>query len=547
MCGKGQMMNGKASALVARWLRARTGVFCRAEDGAMTPLTLMMFFLMVLIGGLAIDVMRHERTRVKLQQTLDNSVLAAAARSQALNPKTVVEDYFAKASLSEYLTGVTVDQGMNYRTVKADAKADTKPIFMSLMGVKDFYVDADSAAEEKISNVEVSLVLDISGSMGENGGARINSLRPAARNFVDTIISNSEAGKASISIVPFSTQVNAGANLMAQYTNTPRIPTQNYSSCVEFPVASYASVALPQTLAMNHGGHFDPWGSTSLSSNTPYRFGCSYVGDPSATTITNVSAKNAIMPLSGDATALKSKINGLVIGGNTSIEIGTKWGAAFLDPGTRPVTTALVSAGNVASTYATRPLDYNALETIKALVVMSDGDNTAEYRLKSGYRTGNSNVWKTSGGALYAYHDRASTTSDYWDVSAQKWTTKPAGTLTNLTWPDLFKTYTVSAVAYNFFAKPLGQSTSTWKANILETIDNDDGGVKDIRLQQICSAAKAAGMVVFTISFQAPAGGSAQLKKCATDEAHFYEGDPATISTVFQSIATQIAYLRLTL
>lgn len=539
-------MGGMARKAFLRGWAAWPKHFGRDESGAMTPFTTMMFFLMLLIGGLAIDVMRHERIRVMLQQTLDNSVLAAAARSQTLDPATVVADYFDKAGMSEFLTSVTVDQGLNYRSVSADAEADTQPFFMSLMGVEEFYVDADSAAEEKISNVEVSLVLDISGSMS---GSRITSLKPAARNFVDTIINNSEAGKASISIVPFSTQVNAGANVMAQY-NAPRITGQDFNSCIEFPAASYASASLPQTLAMNHNGHFDPWTSSTSLTAKPFKFNCVYVGtsNPSNQTITTTSNSNAIMPLSGDATALKSKIDGLVVGGNTSIEIGVKWGATFLDPVTRPVTTALVGTGDVTSTFSTRPLDYNPLETIKALVVMSDGDNTTEYRLTSGYRTGNSNVWKV-GSALYAYHDRTNTAYDYYNdtiSSTIKWYTKPT-TATNLTWQQVFQTYTVSAAAYNFFAKPLGQSTSTWKAKMLEEINNTNTGEKDVRMQQICSAAKAAGIVVYSISFEAPTGGATQLAACASGTSKFYEGDPDTIDTIFQSIATQIAFLRLTL
>lgn len=533
-------MGGMARKTFLRGWAAWPKQFGRDESGAMTPFTTMMFFLMLLIGGLAIDVMRHERIRVMLQQTLDNSVLAAAARSQTLDPATVVADYFDKAGMSEFLTSVTVDQGLNYRSVSADAEADTQPFFMSLMGVEEFYVNADSAAEEKISNVEISLVLDISGSMSENG--RIDALRPAARNFVDTILNNSETGKASISIIPFSTQVNAGANLMAQY-NVPRI--QNHDSCVEFPSSSYASAALPQTLAMNHNGYFDAFTSTTSYGVSPMRFNCTYTYPSASSYVDTIAAANAILPLSGDATALKAKIDGLVVRGNTSIEIGTKWGVTLLDPETQPVTTALVGTGDVSSTFATRPLDYNPLETIKALVVMSDGDNTREFRLNSGYRTGNSNVWKY-GSTLYAYHDRSGTTYDYYKLSDSKWYTTP-GSATNLTWPEVFASYTVNAVAYNFFARPLNQTTTTWRTKIVEEIDNSLTGEKDVRMQQICSAAKAAGIVVYSISFEAPTGGATQLAACASGTSKFYEGDPDTIDTIFQSIATQIAFLRLTL
>lgn len=515
--------------------------FTRDESGSMTPFTMMMFFLMLLIGGLAVDVMRHERTRVRLQQTLDNSVLAAAARSQSLNPEHVVEDYFDKAGLSEYLMSVTVEQGLNFRSVFADAKADTRPFFMSLMGINEFYVNADSAAEEKISNVEVSLVLDISGSMD---GTKIDTLRPAARNFVDTILQNSEAGKASISIVPFSTQVNAGANIMAQY-NAPRIPTQTYNSCVEFPASSYSSVALPTTLAMDHNGHFDPF-NTSNSLTTPYRFNCVYTDSASASNITARSTANQMLVLSGNATALKNKINALDVGGNTSVEIGVKWGSAFLDPGTRNVTTALVGTGDVAATFDTRPLDYDPQETIKVLVVMSDGANTTEYRLKPAYRSGNSNVWRKSDGKMYAYHDRSGTTSDYYYVDGGTWSTKPSS-VTNLTWQEVFKTYTLRSAAYKFIAQPLGQTGTTAFNTVLGNMrEAVVDTTKNTRLSQACSAAKAKGIVVFSISFQAGTG-AAPLAGCATDANHFFEGDPATIGSIFQTIANQISYLRLTL
>ena len=519
--------------------------FTRDESGSMTPFTMMMFFLMLLIGGLAVDVMRHERTRVRLQQTLDNSVLAAAARSQTLDPEHVVEDYFDKAGLSEYLMSVTVEQGLNFRSVFADAKADTRPFFMSLMGINEFYVNADSAAEEKISNVEVSLVLDVSGSMGQNGGTRINALRPAARNFVDTILQNSEVGKASISIVPFSTQVNAGANLMAQY-NAPRISGQTFNSCVEFPVSSYSSVALPTSLAMNHNGHFDPFTSSttlSTSSNPAKQFNCVYTNSAKTSDISAHSTANQILPFSGNATTLKNKITALQVGGNTSVEIGVKWGLALLDPESRPVTEALVGTGDVASTFDTRPLDYDPQETIKVLVVMSDGANTTEYRLKSAYRTGNSNVWRKSDGTLYAYHDRANRTDDYFNVTAGSgWSTKPSS-VTNLTWQAVFQSYPLAAVAYHFFEKPLGKSKGSYIDDIADAIG---GSEKNTRLSQACTAAKANGIVVFSISFEADSG-AAPLAACATDANHFFEGDPDTIGSIFQTIANQISYLRLTL
>jgi Flp pilus assembly protein TadG len=520
--------------------------FTRDESGSLTPFTMMMFFLMLLIGGLAVDVMRHERTRVRLQQTLDNSVLAAAARSQALDPESVVRDYFDKAGLSEYLTSVTVEQGLNFRSVFADAEADTRPFFMSLMGIDEFFVNADSAAEEKISNVEVSLVLDVSGSMA---GTKINTLKPAASNFVDTILQNSEEGKASISLVPFSTQVNVGATIMSQY-NVTRLHDMN--SCIEFAATDYSTTELTQAQALVHNGHFDRSNgsySKDALSVAPKAFNCLNVNDPNENTIKNTSAKYEVLPLSGDGATLKTRINALQTDNWTSAEIGVKWGVTFLDPETRGVTTGLVSGGLVSSTFESRPLDFDPQETIKVVVLMSDGENTNEYRLKSAFRSGLSNVWWKSATNVAVYHNRASTSYDYYYPYSDEWkTSKPSGSI-NLTWPDVFKKYTVKAVAYNFLYMPsqyLSTKYSSSSSAFNAIIENVGGTQKNTRLDAVCDAAKAKGIVIFSISFQAGAGAD-DLAGCATDANHFFEGDPATIGSIFQTIANQISYLRLTL
>ena len=52
------------------------------------------------------------------------------------------------------------------------------------MGITELEAPATSTAEERVSNVEISLVLDISSSMLSN--RRFTNLKPAARTFVDT-------------------------------------------------------------------------------------------------------------------------------------------------------------------------------------------------------------------------------------------------------------------------------------------------------------------------------------------------------------------------
>lgn len=512
-------------------LRDRLTTFAREEDGSVLPFSMTVIFLLMMVGGLALDVMRHEERRVAIQQTLDNSVLAAASLKQTLPPNTVVTDYFAKLGMSEYLGAVNVQSGLNFRTVTAEASADTKPTFLKMLGIDEFTVNAESGAEERISNVEVSLVLDISGSMS---GSRINNLRPAAKDFIDTILENSEPGRATMSIVPYAAQVNLGPDLMAQFNVTAQ---HDKTYCVELPDSTFNSIALSRTSPLIHNNHFDPWSN--------YQSGVNQTNCPwySTWTTTALKASNNVLPISNNATVLKARVDSLVVGGNTSIDLGVKWGALLLTPTSRPITAGLISRGAVSSAHAARPLDFNAAETIKVLVVMTDGSNTTEYKVKPAYRDGNSPVWRNSSGQTATFKaDRTGDKKYYWQSNSTWYATPPTGA-TQQTWQQLYDRYSVQNIAWNFYVRPgLATDFNTQYYAMLDTVY----ATKDARLQQICTAAKEAGVVIYGIGFEAPTAGRDQVRACASSPSHYYDAAGLQIGTVFQSIASQISMLRLT-
>lgn len=78
------------------------------EDGSMILFGLYLFSAVVLLSGLALSVIAHEETRIRLQSTIDASVLAAADLNQQLDPRSVVVDYFDKTGLTENLKRVEV-------------------------------------------------------------------------------------------------------------------------------------------------------------------------------------------------------------------------------------------------------------------------------------------------------------------------------------------------------------------------------------------------------------------------------------------------------
>ena len=209
---------GKVRHAVARG-EARLKRFAEDEDGALVVFAVYALLIILMVGGIGVDLMRFERDRSRLQYTLDRAVLAAADLEQPLDPASVVREYFQKAGLLEYLTAVNVTGDAFHRQVSASVSADVTTQFMHMSGVDMLTANVKSTAIERIPNVEVSLVLDISGSMKTND--RVTLMKTAAKSFTSNVLSrNKDAGtgtvnsyQTSVNIVPFSGQTNPGTTM----------------------------------------------------------------------------------------------------------------------------------------------------------------------------------------------------------------------------------------------------------------------------------------------------------------------------------------------
>lgn len=512
--------------------------FSRDESGALIIFMLLMFILMLAMAGMAIDFMRQEAARARLQYTLDRAVLAAADLDQTADAKAIVKDYFNKAGLEDYLVKVDPDTGLNYRIVTAEARADIPTFFLNMAGVDQLAAPAAGRAEERVRQVEISLVLDVSGSMGRN--SRLTNLKTAAKDFVDTILANAKdesgADKIHISIIPFSMQVTAGEDLL-DYFNVSN--EHGYSHCVDFASGDFTKAALTTTEPLQRTAHFDPWSYANNSS----QIGASHF-------ICKTQASRAILPYSNDAAALKAHIDSFFADGNTSMDVGAKWGTALLDPAARSIVTAMQTdpAFTVDSDFVGRPLDYTDPDVLKVLVVMSDGENTTQYQLKDAYDSGLSQVWRDRrNGDVTIYDPNRGSSSKYYRVAEGAWRSSPDGgsNADQLTYPQLWNLYSLDGHAYyhRYQMYRRWSDFTFWDTGIRTSISPS---TKNTRTSQICGAAKAKGITVFTIGFEAPAVGDATLLDCATSDGHFFDVQGLEISEAFSAIASTINQLRLT-
>ncbi|MDC0736855.1 pilus assembly protein [Cognatishimia sp. SS12] len=562
----------------ARFLRQ----FRREEDGSMVYLGMIIFLIMLMVGGIGVDVMLAEMRRTQLQDTLDRAVLAASSLEQDLDPQSVVEDYFEKSALSEHLQDIQVEEGLGYRTVTATADTSMATKFMHLAGVDTLTMNALSGAEERIGSVEISMVLDVSGSMNNN--SRLYNLKIAAKDFVDTLTTTTEDGKLSVNIVPYATQVSAPDSL-AQYLNLST--EHSHSNCINFASDDFATTTLDPATAFTRTMHFDPWSSNDGRDDDPVNL----VSNPVCRESTDTSRQIVVMQK--DASALKTFIDSMWGGGNTSIDIGMKWGTALLDSSLQPVISNMISDGAVASAFEGRPNAYSSSETLKVIVLMTDGQNTSQYYIHPDFRSGESNIWwneQEEKYSVYIGEDSGDEDNDgdlfepmfYWphdgtwndhaygegtyettEISSEctsfrkngkckKYkeiettvTVDEPGSAEVITYEGLWAYTSMKYNRDNHYKPWMGYDDANydWYSSIRKYVGSS---AKNTRTQAICDAAKDEDIVVFTIGFEAPSGGQTVLQNCASSASHYFDVDGLEINDAFAAIAASIRQLRLT-
>ena len=469
-------------------LRSSVAQFKRDERGTVTYFAIYMLMMMLLVGGIAVDLMENEMMRTRVQNTLDRAVLAAADLDQPLEPAAVVQDYFDKAGMSQYLTSVHVDEGLNYRTVTARADATTRTQFMRLMGVPELQVPAGGAAEERVSNVEISMVLDISGSMGSD--SKMDNLHDAAGVFIDTVLKPETQDLISVSLIPYTAQVSAGEDIFNAMNITRW--SGNPGWCIDFEETDFSTTTIRMDGTYEHMQFFDEgWGYSNPVANPgcPGRDDGYYSSDPEQTK----REYEQIIGFSQNATTLKNRINNYRARANTSIHIGMKWGVAMLDPSFRPVTQALGLQNKIDSAFGARPADYSDTETLKTVLLMTDGQNVNTTRIDDYY---------------YSWHN-----------ARVHWTKYP------LHW---------------YLNNYVGGSWNNWRYTKYTS------GQADTMLSNICTAAKNKGIVVWSIGFEVTNYSAGVMQDCASSPAHFFRVEGVEITEAFEAIAKQINQLRLT-
>jgi len=558
-------------ASVKKKLAARG--YIHDENGSIIVFVLVVFSAMFLVGGTAVDLARHENLRSSLQYNLDRAVLAAAALKQTQEPNVVVQDYMSKVTtIEDFSVDVTSTVTINSRQVSATATANLDTWFLSMAGINTMPITARSSSEEKIPNLEISLVLDVSGSMG---GTKLANLKVAAKQFVTTLLTETEEDSIAISIVPFNHNVAPSSEL---FDNLSIAWTHNLSSCLVFSDTDFTNVYIDPTVSQTQGIFTSRYGGFK-------NFNESH--------ITCYSDENSeILAYNDNETELHNKIDALDADGWTAAHLGMKWGLALLDPKFQSVVSALVEDELVNVRFEGLPVAYNAPQTKKIVVLMGDGANTWEFDFSSTYKGANSDLWevveeepgqfthltyygRTYTGSHYEqycgyygitcyYGDPIEVTNYYINKPTHHQVYKISDSDGN----GSFSTETFTRVDFNAITPGAGGVTTkrqmsweeAWGHMPVDFYDNltgssalsnlgsngRDGTESDTAMASSCLAAETAGVIVYTIGYETNTSTSDKLRSCASTNSHYYDASGTQITSVFSAIATSIQKLKLT-
>jgi len=185
--------------------------FAKNRSGAFAMQFALMVVPLCACTGLAIDGGRAFLARFELASALDAAALAVGSIPEDQDAdldevaRKFVEMNF-KTAHDEPIALELVDLGGEDEALLLRGSVQINTFFMPIIGQSYVTIEAESEVRRGGANVEVTLALDVTGSMG---GSRITALRAASKTLIDEVVSVAQTPFYSkVAVVPWSQSVN---------------------------------------------------------------------------------------------------------------------------------------------------------------------------------------------------------------------------------------------------------------------------------------------------------------------------------------------------
>jgi Flp pilus assembly protein TadG len=199
--------------------------------GSVTQITAVAALPMMLAAGAAIDTIRINREQVAFDAAVDAAALAVAADDRAsltglsesqVTARIAELEEFAKKYMAENYTpqygssqDMDVEIDITGQYIELTAAHTFPTTIMSLTGIDEINLTAQSQIMKAMRPIELVLVMDTTGSMASSG--KLDGAKTAARNLLSTIYGGSAASVPEseylrVALVPFAAGVRLDKN-----------------------------------------------------------------------------------------------------------------------------------------------------------------------------------------------------------------------------------------------------------------------------------------------------------------------------------------------
>lgn len=473
------------------WMPSACRRLAGDRSGAVVVLMAVAMVPLLALTGVAVDSARAYVVQSRLSRALDAAGLAggqdyddAARRDAAIRKYFDVN--FPPGFLGARVTGLTWTMNDEAREITLTAGAVLDTTIMRLVGKDTVDVAARAVIRQQVRGLELVLVMDNTGSMGDKiGGIRkVDAMKAGAADLIAELYGNQETVKNMwVGLVPFTTTVNIGRARAAWLTGYDpkdfKASPLGWKGCIEERVPKVVTnYTAPTRDTTDDPPTVELW--------RPFRYLSSDVDNenndyPAVTEVeSNDGLKNdghgpnrscpppATSMVSSRTTVLDAiKAMGAFSSmSGTMNHVGLVWGWRMLSPRWRGLWGGEMNQEGL-------PFDYREPNRNKAIVILTDGENRFLTNTYTSYgRAGEHRLVKAGGDAE-----------------------------TEL----------------------------------------------DRRLTRVCGAVKAQGILIYTITFGQSSGSSivTLFRDCATrPEYHFDSKDSEGLRRAFRTIGGQLANLR---
>ncbi|MEM7289133.1 MAG: pilus assembly protein [Pseudomonadota bacterium] len=307
-------------------------------SGSVAVISALCFTVLLTIAGASLDFSRMANTKSAMGNALDAAVLATGVEmirgdTPEAELHTVFENYFVanmkgqgEETFAFNITSFVADPSSG--EVSASVETDVPASLMRIAGFDQITVSESASSIFDIQDVEVAMMLDVTGSMS---GSKITDLKLAATDAIDILIPNTAAtNSVRIGLVPYSASVNAGNKIADKVTGS------RSSSCV---------TERKGTNAFTDASHRVEFLGASASYCPP----------------------NRVIPLSSNTGTLKGEIKSFKTNGRTAGHLGVAWSYYVLSENWADVWPS-----------ASRPSPYDG-SVKKIAILMTDGIFNQQY------------------------------------------------------------------------------------------------------------------------------------------------------------------------